>query len=221
MHIKKFTQFIIENEYYDSINEGDIVPGVAYNSASQRENNTMSVISNPEKTEITFMKNSGADAKARVILSLCFPAKPLSIYDGQIQAYAYVLKDTDNSPLSYPAAVTKMEDFSGTKSAKPLYRGSDSIDLLAEFIASGISDNATAGSNLAKVIAKLLLDTGYKDKVTDTFKKFANSIIMNVRNQGFIIKMSQDFVAYKQSPGMKAFVAELPKSCDALSPKKA
>jgi|LakMenEpi05May12_1017382.scaffolds.fasta_scaffold30115_1 hypothetical protein len=61
----------------------------------------------------------------------------------------------------------------------------------------------------------------YDLTVTDTFKKFANSIIMNVRNQGFIIKMSQDFVAYKQSPGMKAFVAELPKSCDALSPKKA
>ena len=56
--------------------------------------------------------------------------------------------------------------------------------------------------------------------VTDTFKKFANNIIMNVRNGKFVPTMTQDLVSYKSDPGMKSFVAELPKSCDTLKPPK-
>jgi hypothetical protein len=56
--------------------------------------------------------------------------------------------------------------------------------------------------------------------VADTFKKFANSIIMNVRNQTFLPTMGKDLASYKSQPGMKAFVTQLPKSCDALKPPK-
>ena len=60
----------------------------------------------------------------------------------------------------------------------------------------------------------------YNLTVTDTFKKFANNIIMNVSNGKFIPNITQDLVSHKAVPGMKAFVAKLPKSCDALKPPK-
>ena len=43
---------------------------------------------------------------------------------------------------------------------------------------------------------------------------------MNVRNGKFVPTMTQDLVSYKSDPGMKSFVAELPKSCDTLKPPK-
>lgn len=228
MKIKKFTQFISENEHYSSINEGDVVPGVPFNSTGSGAAGSMSVVAKPgETTEIRFLKSTGADDKARIDVALCFPPskKPTSIYDGQISAYAYVVKsksEPGDNTLSYPAAATKMEDFDADKSAQPLYRGADSIDLLAQFMLSaGITGNATAGTNLAKVIATLLLKGEYNNNVTDTFKKFANNISKQIAMGGYILKMSDDFARDKQSPGVKALVAEFPKSRAALSPKKA
>ena len=221
MKIKKFTQFISENEHYSSINEGDIVPGVPFNSTGSGAAGSMSVVAKPgETTEIRFLKSTGSDDKARIDVALCFPPskKPTSIYDGQIMAHAYVLvskSEPGDNTLSYPAAATKMEDFDADKSAKPLFRGADSIDLLTQFMSSaGITGNATAGTNLAKVIAKLLSDAEYNNNVTDTFIKFANNISKQIRMGGFVPKMSDDFGRDKQSPGVKALVAE-------LSPKKA
>jgi hypothetical protein len=223
MHIKKFTQFIVENDHYSSINEADIVPGVPFNSTGGlRPSGTMTVDAKPEGTEIKFYKNAGEDDEDRVIVYLCFPPskKPTSIYNGQISAYAYV-EVFKNGGQNYPAASTKMDDFDANKSAKPLFRGANSIDLLAEFMTSaGIVRDAKAGTNLAKVIAILLLNPTFKDNATDTFIKFANNIITNVRNQGFIIRMSDEYVTVKQSPGMKAFGTELLKSYDTLSKPK-
>jgi hypothetical protein len=228
MHIKKFTQFIVENEHYGSINEGDVIPGVPYNSTGSGKAGSMSVIAKPEGTEIRFLKSTGADDKARINVSLCFPPskKPTSIYDGQISAYAYVLvakSEPGDNTLSYPAAATKMEDFDADKSAKPLFRGADSIDLLTQFmVSSGIAGNADAGTKLAQVIATLLLNDEYNEKVTDTFIKFANNISKQITIGGFILKMSNDeFVSDKQRPGVKALVAQFPKTRAALSPKKA
>lgn len=227
MHIKKFTQFISENEHYSSINEGDIVPGVPFNSTISRGPGSMSVVAKPEGTEIRFLKSTGADDEARVDVSLCFPPskKPTSIYDGQISAHAYVLQsksEPGDNTLSYPAAATKMDDFDADKSAQPLFRGANSIDLLTQFMEStGIVYDATLGTNLAKVIATLLLNGEYNNKVTDTFKKFANNISKQITMGGFILRMSNEFVRSKQSPGVKALVAEWPKSRAALSPKKA
>jgi hypothetical protein len=227
MHIKKFTQFIVENEHYSSINEADIVPGVPYNSGSPRGAGSMSVIAKPEGTEIRFLKSTGADDKARIDVSLFFQPskKPKSIYDGQISAYAHVLvskSEPGDNTLSYPAAATKMDDFDADKSAKPLFRGADSIDLLTQFMVSaGIAGDAPAGTNLAKVIATLLLDAEYNNDVTDTFIKFAKNISKQITMGGFIPKMSDEFARDKQRPGVKALVAEFPKSRAALSPKKA
>jgi len=228
MHIKKFTQFIVENEHYGSINEGDVIPGVPYNSGSLGRAGSMSVIAKPEGTEIRFRKQDSTDDKASISVSLCFPPskKPTSIYDGQISAYAYVLVDKgepgDNT-LSYPAAATKMEDFDADKSAQPLFRGADSIDLLTQFmVSSGIAGDADAGTKLAQVIATLLLNDEYNEKVTDTFIAFANNISKQITMGGFILKMSNDeFARDKQRPGVKALVAQFPKSRAALSPKKA
>ena len=60
----------------------------------------------------------------------------------------------------------------------------------------------------------------YNLTVTDTFKKFANNIIDNVSNNGFVVYMNDDFISVKQSAGMKAFRTELVKSYDALSKPK-
>ena len=210
MKIKKFTQFILENEYYGDINEGDIVPGVPYNSSGgSRPPGTMTVDAKPgETTKISFYKDAGeGDEDSAVYLWFPPSKKPESIYNGQISAYAYV-EVFKNGGQSYPAAATKMDDFDADKSAKPLFRGADSIDLLTQFMSSaGITGNATAGTNLAKVIAKLLSDAEYNNQVTDTFKKFANNISKQIRMGGFVPKMSDDFGRDKQSPGVKSLVA--------------
>jgi hypothetical protein len=36
MKIKRFNDFILENQYYNPINESDIVPGVPYNLGTDR-----------------------------------------------------------------------------------------------------------------------------------------------------------------------------------------
>jgi hypothetical protein len=218
MHIKKFTQFIVENEHYGSINEGDIVPGVPYNTGfemTDKDTNKMSVnTGNGKHMSITFQRNFDGQ---RVSLTFEPTNEPLGLKQGASYAYVVVNKEKEET---FPVAVTKIDGFGAEKSGR-IYDNANSIDLLGEFIAtSGISADAASGIKLAKVIAALLLDPMYKDKATDTFKKFANNIIMNVRNGKFIPTMTQDLVSYKSQPGMKSFVAELPKSCDALSPKK-
>lgn len=217
MHIKKFTQFIVENEHYSSINEGDIVPGVPFNSSTIGQN-VLSVSSDKKHTKYTLIKVSG-EKRTPVHLEFYPSSDTMGLFDGKVKAYAFV-SVSKNGDESYPAVVSKMEDFDASKSAS-LSRGANSIDLLAEFMAaSGIYNDATAGTNLAKAIATLLLDPKYNTQVTDTFKKFANNIIMNVRNGGFLPKMSEDFIGYKQGKGMLAFKTQLPKSCDALSTPK-
>jgi hypothetical protein len=218
MHIKKFTQFIVENEHYSSINEGDIVPGVPFNSTSSLVPGKLSVTSDKK---ITTFRISNVSGENRTVVNLDFypSSDPMGLFGGNLKAYACVTV-TKNGDVSYPAVVTKMEDLDASKSSS-LARGANSIDLLAEFMSSaGIVRDATAGTNLAKVIATLLLNPKYNTQVTDTFKKFANNIIMNVRNRGFILRMSAEYVTVKQSPGMKAFGAQLPESCDALSTPK-
>jgi hypothetical protein len=214
MHIKKFTQFIVENEHYGSINEGDIIPGVPYNTGfemTDKDTNKMSVnTDNGKQMSISFHRDSGSRN-----VSLIFEPtnEPLTLKQGASYAYVVVNKEKEES---FPVAVTKIDGFVADKSTR-IYDNANSIDLLGEFIAtSGISSDAASGIKLAKVIAKLLLDTQYNSKVTDTFKKFANNIVMNIRNGKFIPNMTQDLVSYKSTPGMKAFVAELPKSYDAL-----
>ena len=227
MNIKKFTQFISENEHYSSINEGDIVPGVPYNSGGSGAAGSISVGVTTDSTEIIIVRQSSAsEDKPGIKLYLAFlpSKKPYEIKQSAVNAYAYVRKDKiypgDNTQ-EYIAAVTKMADFDATKSSFDLSRGADSIDLIAEFITSaGIASDAAACTKLAKVIATLLASTTYNLKVTDTFIKFANNIIMNVKNNGFVTRMSQDFVTVKQSKGMQAFRTELVKSYDALTKPK-
>ena len=220
MKIKKFTQFISENEHYSSINEGDIIPGVSYNTGyemTDKDTNKMSVdTGDGKRTSISFRRN----IESQDVSLIFYPTnEPLTLKQGASYAYVVVNKEKEES---FPVAVTKIDGFVADKSTR-IYDNANSIDLLGEFIAtSGISSDAASGIKLAKVIATLLLDKKYNGKVTDTFKKFANNIVMNVRNGKFIPTMTQDLVSYKAQPGMKAFVAELPKSCDALSaPKKA
>jgi hypothetical protein len=43
---------------------------------------------------------------------------------------------------------------------------------------------------------------------------------MNVKNNGFVVRMDDDFITVKQSKGMQAFRTELPKSYDALTKPK-
>jgi len=222
MHIKKFTQFILENEYYEDINEGDIVPGVLYNTGFEgtgKEVNRMYVTSNEKVTEINFKK--GGDS-GYISLQFYKESDPLNI-PGGVNVYASVMTSKDGDrDASYGAGITKMDLFDADKSEVPLMRNANSIDLLADFMnRTGISNDPTSGTNLAKVITTLLLSTTYNAKVTDTFIKFAKNISRNVSMKAFIPRMSRDFVTIKQDPGMKAFVAELPKSYDALSPKKA
>lgn len=219
MKIKKFTQFISENEHYSSINEGDIVPGVPLNTGvemTDKDKNKMWVYSGEnEIVSISFQRSFDGQ---RVSLNFEPGNKPLVLKQGSSFAYVAVNKGKDES---FPVAVTKIDGFVAEKSGR-IYDNANSIDLLGEFIVtSGISSDDASGIKLAKVIASLLLKENYNKDVTDTFKKFANNIIMNVRNRKFLPNMAQDLVSYKAAPGMKAFVAELPKSCDALSaPKK-
>jgi hypothetical protein len=226
MHIKKFTQFIVENEHYGSINEGDIVPGVTFNSGLSvgSADNRMTVDSIKEYTQINFIRKSGADGKARVVFAISFPAKPLTIYNGNAKAYAYVVKDKlepGANERDYLAIVSKMEDFNATKSSSNLQMGSNSIDLMAEFITSaGIVNDTTQCTKLAQVIAELYLNPKYKTQVTETFKKFANNLIDNTSNRGFTTRMSDSFLSVKQSKGMIAFRDQLPKSYEALSKTK-
>lgn len=214
MKIKKFTQFISENEHYSTVNEGDIVTGVPYNTGytmTDKDTNKMSVNDGDGKhTSITFQKNFGGQ---KVSLTFEPTNEPLVLKQGGSYAYVTVNKEREET---FPAAVTKMDGFVADKSGQ-IVNNANSIDLLGEFIAtSGISSDAASGIKLAKVIATLLLNKKYNEKVTDTFKKFANNIVMNVRNGKFIPNMTQDLVSYKAQPGMKAFVAELPKAYDAL-----
>ena len=230
MKIKKFTQFILENEYYGDINEGDIVPGVTFNSGNQgtgAEKNVMFVHAKPgEETTISFVK----DKESRR-LSLHFPAKPAELVardKSEYTAYAYVSEtntgtSTDNEREDYYAsAITKIEDFDANASPGQLLKASNSIDLLADFmVRSGISMDATSGANLAKVITTLLLSTTYNTKVTDTFLKFATKIGGQISIKAFLPRMSQAFISSKQSAGMQSFIEEFPKSYAALKPKKA
>jgi hypothetical protein len=227
MNIKKFTQFISENEHYSSINEGDIVSGVPYNSAGSGAAGSISVDVTADSTEIRIVRQSSvSEDKPGIKLYLAFlpSKKPYEIKQSAVSAYAYVRKDSTmpgNNKMEYIAAVTKMADFDATKSSFDLSRGADSIDLIAEFITSaGIASDAAACTKLAKVIATLLASTTYNFKVTDTFIKFANNIIMNVKNNGFVVRMDDDFITVKQSKGMQAFRTELVKSYDALSKAK-
>jgi len=231
MHIKKFTQFIVENEHYDTINEGDIVPGVPYNTATDRsdklgnmETDIMTVTSNKNDTVIGFSLGGENDKN----VSIYFPSSensatkiPIELKQGK--SYAYIFQSYKGQD-TYPAAITKMEDFDADKSSGQLYNASNSIDLLANFMErSGIASDATAGANLAKVITTLLLDPKYNTQVTDTFKKFANKISGEISRQGFLPKMATEFGnrGTKQDTGMKAFQAEFITSKSALSPKKA
>jgi hypothetical protein len=231
MHIKKFTQFILENEYYGDINEGDIVPGVPFNTFTDRSDklgnmgtDIMTVTSNKNDTVIGF--SWGGENEKDV--SIFFPSSensatkiPIELKQGK--SYAYIFQSYKGQD-TYPAAITKMEDFDADKSSGQLYNASNSIDLLANFMErSAIAGDATAGANLAKVITTLLLDPKYNTQVTDTFKKFANKISKEIAIKGLVIKMAAEFGnrGIKQDEGTKAFVAEWPKSYAALSPKKA
>ena len=233
MHIKKFTQFILENEYYGDINEGDIVPGVPFNSGLERsdklgnmKDDLMWVDTKGDTTNIYFYRgNSDSDSdKARDKVAIHFPTskKPAELKQGK--AYAFISETGGGEKEDYfPAAITKIEDLTADKSSGQLYNASNSIDLLANFIdRSGIDGNSTAGANLAKVMTTLLLDPMYKDKATDTFKKFATNIGGQISIKAFIPRMAAAFgnSGIKQATGMKAFVEEWPKSYAALSPKK-
>jgi len=231
MKIKRFNDFILENQYYNPINESDIVPGVPYNLGTDRSDklgnmkaNIMTVDTNSNDTIIGFSKG-GESPKS---VSIYFPSSnyadkktPPELKQGKSYAYIYERVDGDDR---YPAAITKMEDFDADKSSGQLYNASNSIDLLANFMErSGICIDSTAGTNLAKVITTLLLSPTYNTTVTDTFKKFAKKISKEITIKGFIPKMAKQFgdSGTKQDPGMKSFVEEFPKSYAALSPKKA
>jgi hypothetical protein len=230
MHIKKFTQFILENEYYEDINEGDIVPGVPFNSGLERsdklgnmKDDLMWVDTKGDTTNIYFDRGNSASDKARDV-AIHFPTskKPAELKQGK--AYAFISETGGEEKEDYfPAAITKIEDLTADKSSGQLYNASNSIDLLANFIdRSGIDGNSTAGANLAKVMTTLLLDPKYSTQVSDTFKKFATNIGGQISIKAFIPKMAAAFgnSGIKQATGMKAFVEEWPKSYAALSPKK-
>jgi len=229
MNIKKFTQFIAENEHYSSINEGDIVPGVPYNSAGSGAVGSISVNVTADSTEIRIVRQSVSTSDKpgiRFYLSFFPSKKPYDcskFLNPTVNAYARLMKDTvgGDNKQEVIATVSNMADFDAIKSGRYLSHNANSIDLIAEFITSaGIASDATACTKLAKVIATLIASTTYNTKVTDTFLKFANNIIMNVKNNGFVTRMSQDFVTVKQSKGMQAFRTELVKSYDALTKPK-
>ena len=217
MKIKRFTDFILENEYYGDINEGFIVPDVPYNSTTSPGPGKLSVTSDKKNTQIGISKSAGGNSKN---FSLFFFTSNKPLVEGKTKTYALVnaVRDGKTDEL---AAVTNMTDLTAKKSPQNYQIGANSIDLLVSFMqATGIAEDATLGANLAKVIAALLLDPMYKDKVTDTFIKFADNIIMNVNYNGFNSGMSDNFLSVMQSAGMKAFRTQLVKSYDALSKPK-
>jgi len=221
MNIKKFTQFISENEHYSSINEGEIVPGVPYNTTTSPGPGKLLVNSDKNRTDISISKSSGGHSNN---FSLFFYTsnKPLvKRYEkDEEKIYANVIVNKDGVADEL-AAVTNMNDFIAAKSPGNYQMKANSIDLLARFMqATGIASDAVLGTNLAKVIATLLLDAEYNNKVTDIFIKFADNIIKNVSFNGFNSGMSNDFLNVMQSPGMKAFRTQLPKSYNALSKPK-
>jgi hypothetical protein len=221
MHIKKFTQFIVENEHYSSINEAEIVPTVPYNSpvSGTDKLNVTSYAGNSTQINIS---RGGGEYPSQFSLSFQPSNKPIvKEYEKEtVKKYARLLK-TIGKETDELAVVTNMADFAANKSSQNYQIRANSIDLLAEFMsATGIVNDATAGANLAKVIATLLLDPKYNTQVTDTFKKFANNIIDNVSNNGFVVYMNDDFISVKQSAGMKAFRTQLVKSYDALTKPK-
>ena len=221
MNIKKFTQFISENEHYSSINEGDIVPGVTFNSTTSPGPGKLLVNSDKDRTQISISKSAGGNSKN---FSLFFftSNKPLVKKDekGETKKYANVMVNRDGEADEL-AAVTNMADLIAKKSSQNYQIRANSIDLLASFMqATGIAGDDALGTNLAKAIATLLLNPKYNTQVTDTFKKFADNIIMNVNYNGFNSGMSDNFLSVMQSAGMKAFRTQLVKSYDALSKPK-
>jgi hypothetical protein len=220
MHIKKFTQFIVENENYGSINEGDIVPGVEYTTTGPKATgkNVMWVSVTPGgETEICFDRDGKNDAK------LVFPnsKKPLILPQaGPAYAYVYKFIDAEKKEV-FPAAIAKMDSFDADKSGVSLMNSSNSIDLLAKFMyESGIIADNESVKRLAQVIATLLFSATYNTQVSDTFKKFANNINRNVLMGGFVIKMSDEFIRDKSS-GMKVFGEQFKSEVKSLSPKTA
>jgi|688.fasta_scaffold55733_4 hypothetical protein len=217
MNIKKFTQFISENEHYSSINEGDIVPGVPCNTTTSPGPGKLLVNSDKDLTQISISKSAGGNNKN---FSLFFFTSNKPLVEGKTKTYALVnaVRDGKTDEL---AAVTNMTDLTAKKSSQNYQIRANSIDLLVSFMqATGIAEDATLGANLAKAIATLLLDPMYKDKATDTFKKFADNIIMNVNYNGFNSGMSDNFLSVMQSAGMKAFRTQLVKSYNTLSKPK-
>ena len=221
MKIKRFNDFILENQYYNPINESEIVPGVPYNSSVSGTDklNVTSYAGNSTQINIS---RGGGEYPSQFSLSFQPSNKPIvKEYEKEtVKKYASVTK-TKGKETDELAVVTNMADFAANKSSQNYQIRANSIDLLAEFMsATGIVNDATAGANLAKVIATLLLDPMYKDKATDTFIKFANNIIDNVSNNGFVVYMNDDFISVKKSAGMKAFRTQLKKSYDDLSKPK-
>jgi hypothetical protein len=178
-----------------------------------------------DTTNIYFYRgNSDSDSDKARDVAIHFPTSKNPVELKQGKAYAFISETGgEEKEDHFPAAITKIEDLTADKSSGQLYNASNSIDLLANFIdRSGIDGNSTAGANLAKVMTTLLLDPMYKDKATDTFKKFATNIGGEISIKAFIPKMAAAFgnSGIKQATGMKAFVEEWPKSYAALSPKK-
>ena len=226
MHIKKFTQFIVENEHYSSINEADIVPGVTFNSGldkTGKETNMMYVHARgkDKQTVISFKRNYD-ESTSDIHLNFNHSSDPEGLPMGKGYAFVSENKPGEND-LFYHAAVTKMEDFDADKSGVSLNNSSNSIDLLADFMQrSGIGVSSTAGANLAKVITTLLLSPNYNTLVTDTFKKFATKIGGQISRKAFLPRMAAQFgnSGTKQSAGMQSFIEEWPKSYAALKPPK-
>lgn len=222
MKIKRFTDFILENQYYNPINEAEIVSGVPYNTGfdgTGEETNVMYVYATPSKsTSIHFRKNKGET----VILEFYPEGTPFNIDAARKTVYASVHTTKDSDDKTHHTTVTKVEDFDANKSGQ-LYNASNSIDLLADFMdRSGISADATAGANLAKVITNLLLNPKYNTGVTGSFKKFATKIGGEISIKAFLPRMAAQFgnSGTKQSAGMQSFIEEWPKSYAALKPPK-
>jgi hypothetical protein len=225
MHIKKFTQFIVENEHYGSINEGDIVPGVTFNSGIEgtgKETNVMWVYAHKGKNNETIINFRTDSTDSTVELHFPDSKSPVGIKQGTAYAYVAENRPGEKEPF-FHTAVMKMDDFAADKSGVSLNNSANSIDLLADFMArSGIGADANSGRNLAKVITNLLLSPTYNTQVSDTFKKFATNIGSQITIKAFLPRMAKQFGdrGFKQSPGMQSFIEEWPLSYAALSPKK-
>jgi hypothetical protein len=219
MKIKRFNDFILENQYYNPINEAEIVPGVEYTTTGPKATgkNVMWVSVTPGKdTKICFDRDGKNDSE----LVFRNSKEPMGLSQGKAYAYVYKYIDGENKEV-FPAAITKMDSFDADKSGVSLMNSANSIDLLAKFMyESGISSDDESVKRLAQVITTLLFSTTYNTKVSDTFLKFANNINRNVLRGGFIPKMSDEFVRSKSSE-MKAFGEKFKAEAKSLSPKKA